>query len=286
MRKTNRRIKKSIPDLFDLKGRVAVITGGAGFLAEVHGETLAEAGSVVVLADIDEAGAKKQAARLSAKFKTGIIGHYVDVTDESSIRALLTFVSQQFGRVDILINNAARNPKMEQSMTSINEISRLEHYPLEEWEKDLSIGLTGAMLCSRIIGGHMAQTKGGVILNIASDLGVIAPDQRIYRVKGLPEKKQKVKPISYSVVKGGLIMLTKYLATYWADKKVRVNSLSSGGVRNNQPKDFVTKLSNLIPMKRMAEKNELKGVVLFLCSDASSYMTGSNVVVDGGRTAW
>ena len=151
---------------------------------------------------------------------------------------------------------------------------------------DLAVGLTGAFLVSQVFGAHMAAHGGGVIVNIASDLGVIAPDQRIYRQPGVPESEQPVKPVTYSVVKGGLVMLTKYLATYWAEQRVRVNALVPGGVYAGQPDDFVERLTNLIPMGRMANKDEYRSALVFLCSDASSYMTGSNLIVDGGRTCW
>ena len=151
---------------------------------------------------------------------------------------------------------------------------------------NLDVGLTGAFLCSRIVGTHMVSNGGGVILNIASDLGVISPDQRIYQQPDYPENEQPVKPVTYSVIKHGLIGLTKYLATYWTDKNVRVNALSPGGIYTNQPVDFVKKLTDPIPMGRMAHHDEYKAAVLFLVSDASSYMTGANLVVDGGRVCW
>jgi len=162
----------------------------------------------------------------------------------------------------------------------------LENFPLEMWDKDVAVGLTGSFLCSRVFGAAMAAAGGGVILNVASDLGVIAPDQRIYRQEGLPEDQQPVKPVTYSVVKHGLVGLTRYLATYWADAGVRVNAISPGGVYNNQGDAFVKKLTDLIPLGRMADKDEYKGAIAFLCSDASSYMTGANLNIDGGRTAW
>ena len=163
---------------------------------------------------------------------------------------------------------------------------RLEFFPLEQWDADLNVGLKGAFLCSQVIGSEMARRKQGVIVNVASDLAVIAPDQRLYRKPGLPEDQQPVKPVTYSVVKTGLIGLTRYLATYWAGSGIRVNAISPGGVYNNQADDFVERLANLIPLGRMANANEYQAAILFLCSDASSYMTGSNLVIDGGRSCW
>ena len=148
------------------------------------------------------------------------------------------------------------------------------------------MGLTGAFLCSQVIGSEMARRKKGVILNVASDLAVIAPDQRLYRQDGLREDQQPVKPVTYSVVKTALVGLTRYLATYWADSGVRVNAISPGGVYNGQSDEFVTRLSALIPLSRMARVDEYKGAIVFLCSDASSYMTGFNLVIDGGRSSW
>ena len=277
---------KPAKDLFDLTGRVAIITGGAGLLGRMHAEAIAEAGGVSVIADIDKEGAAKAARDISNKLRKKSIGIPTDVTQPESVKGLLEKVLDRFGRVDILINNAASDPKIKDTTVSGKEWSRFESFPLEIWHQDLAVGLTGAFICSQVSGTEMASRGGGVILNIASDLAIIAPDQRIYQQPELPEYLQPVKPVSYSVVKGGLLILTKYLATYWADKNVRVNALSPGGVYNGQPDDFVQRLTNLIPMKRMANVNEYQGAVLFLISDASSYMTGANLIIDGGRTAW
>ncbi len=277
---------KEINNLFNLSNRVAIITGGAGLLGSKHAEAIAEAGGNPVIADLVQAAADRVARDLSNRFEVDSIGCATDVTSRKSIEALLATILEHYGRVDILINNAANNPKVEARGVQMTEWSRLESFSLEAWDADLKVGLTGAFLCSQVIGSEMANRNGGVILNIASDLAVIAPDQRIYRKAGLPEEQQPVKPVTYSVVKSGLVGLTRYLATYWAGQGVRVNALSPGGVYNGQPDEFVQKLTNLIPMGRMAQVDEYKGAVLFLVSDASSYMTGSNLVIEGGRTAW
>ena len=164
--------------------------------------------------------------------------------------------------------------------------SRVENLTLDDWNYQVSVGLTGAFICSKYFGSKMAINNGGVILNISSDLSVISPDQRLYKVSGAEEISQPVKPITYSVIKSGLVGMTKYLATYWSANGVRVNALSPGGVYEGQNNDFVKKISDLIPLGRMAKSNEYRSAVQFLCSDASSYMTGQNIVIDGGRSVW
>jgi NAD(P)-dependent dehydrogenase (short-subunit alcohol dehydrogenase family) len=187
--------------------------------------------------------------------------------------------------VDILVNNAAIDPKVNDH--GMGEGSRLENFSLDEWNFQIEIGLTGAFLCSRVFGSEMAKNqKGGVILNIASDLSVISPDHRLYRKLGMPECSQPVKPVTYSVIKSGLIGLTRYVATYWADNGIRCNALSPGGISNGQNEEFIRRINKLIPLGRMAHKDEYKGAVQFLCSDASSYMNGQNIVIDGGRSIW
>jgi NAD(P)-dependent dehydrogenase (short-subunit alcohol dehydrogenase family) len=269
--------------LFDLTGRVAVVTGGAGLLGYQHGAILAAAGAHVVLLDLAVAKPEEHAAQLTLEHGPECVGLGIDITSEASIVAAYEEVIRRFGRVDILINNAANNPKVEDQKPG-QPWSRLENFPLETWNADIAVGLTGAFLCSRVFGQEMAKRGTGVILNIASDLAVIAPDQRLYREDGLPEEEQPVKPVTYSVVKTALLGLTRYLSTYWVTNGVRVNAISPGGVFNGQPDEFTAKLHALIPMARMAKKDEYQGAILFLCSDASSYMTGQNLIVDGGRS--
>jgi NAD(P)-dependent dehydrogenase (short-subunit alcohol dehydrogenase family) len=272
---------------FDLNGKTALITGGAGFLGMEHAEALLESGAKVVITDLSSERLKTATYRLAQRYDPARIHtSSFDVSKEDSVLQAARELSMSLGRVDILINNAAIDPKVVNGGL-LKETSRLEHFPLEQWDLQVAVGLTGAFLCAKVFGSAMAADgKGGVILNIASDLAVIAPNQSLYRRAGLEPDQQPVKPITYSVIKSGLIGLTKYLSTYWADHGVRANALSPGGVFNGQGVEFVQRVSALIPMGRMARQNEYRGAVQFLCSDASSYMTGQNIIIDGGRSVW
>jgi NAD(P)-dependent dehydrogenase (short-subunit alcohol dehydrogenase family) len=272
-------------DPFDMTDRVVIITGGGGLLGRRHGAAVARARAIPVLVDINEQRVVDAAAELRRQFGVDCAGIQADITKDESVRALLGEVLQRYGRVDVLINNAANNPTVGQSAPKA-EWTRLENFPLSVWELDIAVGLTGAFLCSQIIGGEMARRGRGVIINIASDLAVIAPDQRLYERPDRPAESQPVKPVTYSVVKTALIGLTRYLATYWADRGVRANALSPGGVYDGQPDEFVARLATRIPLARMADVGEYEGAILFLASDASSYMTGANLVIDGGRSCW
>jgi NAD(P)-dependent dehydrogenase (short-subunit alcohol dehydrogenase family) len=274
-----------LPDAYSLEGKTALVTGGAGLLGVQHAAALAEVGARVVIADIDAAAASAAAARLAGEHgEECAFGVALDVTVPASVERALAITLERYGSIDVLINNAAIDPKV--SADSLVETSRLENFSLEQWRFEIDVGLTGAFLCSRTFGNWMAAHGGGVILNIASDLAVFAPDQRLYRKAELPEDAQPVKPVTYSVIKTGLVGLTRYLATYWHERNVRVNALSPGGVYNGQSDEFVARLSQLIPLGRMARADEYRAAIQFLCSSASSYMTGQNVVMDGGRSAW
>ena len=274
----------SVESLFRLDGRVAVITGGAGLLGYQHAATIAGLGGLPVLLDINTEALAANYEKLAVETGYQALTLVADITDLAALTAAFEQLMARHGRVDILINNAARNPKVES--VGDKDFSRLEHFPWEQWRLDLDVGLGGAFNCAKVFGAQMARQGRGVIVNIASDLGVIAPDQRLYRVEGREAEQQPVKPVTYSVVKHGLLGLTKYLATYWYEQGVRCNALSPGGVYAGQNDVFVSKLAQLIPLGRMAEADEYRGAIAFLCSDASSYMNGSNLLVDGGRSTW
>lgn len=268
---------------FHLDGKTALVTGASGLLGVEHSAALLESGATVILTDIDAERLERARASLAAtadpsRIRTKIM----DVVSPDSIRGVAHDLTE---RVDILVNNAAIDPKVKND--GMMETSRLENFTLEQWNLELSVGLTGAFLCSQTFGAAMARDgKGGVILNIASDLSVFSPDQRLYRKDQLPADRQPVKPVTYSAIKAGLVGLTRYLATYWSDQGVRCNALSPGGVYTDQNEEFVHRLTSLIPLGRMARREEYRAAVQFMCSDASAYLNGQNIVMDGGRSAW
>jgi NAD(P)-dependent dehydrogenase (short-subunit alcohol dehydrogenase family) len=273
--------------IFNLDGKLALITGGAGLLGIQHASAILEMGGSVVLTDINSDSLLIARSKLLEKYNENqVLIEVMDVTSKESIELINSKIKKSNKRINILINNAAIDPKVK-GENDLRENSRLEQFSLDQWNIELSVGLTGAFLCSQIFGSEMAKDNtGGVILNISSDLSVISPNQNLYRQNGLPEEMQPVKPVTYSVIKTGLIGLTRYLATYWAKNGVRCNALSPGGIYTNQGDNFVTNLTSLIPMNRMAKPEEYIGAIQFLCSDASAYLNGQNIVMDGGRSIW
>ena len=271
-------------ELFSLKDRVIVITGAAGLLGRQHADAIAAYGGIPVLLDLFQDPVEQLADDLSETHGVAAAGYAVDITQEQQVESNCLTVLQRFGRIDGLINNAANNPKVESK--DEKNFSRLENFPIDVWQEDLGVGLTGSFLCAKHYGLAISQNpKGGVILNISSDLGIIAPDQRLYRQTKIPEEIQPVKPVTYSVVKTGLIGLTRYLATYWPTK-VRCNTLCPGGVEAGQSEDFLNELYSRIPLGRMARVDEYQGAIVFLLSDASSYMNGAVIPLEGGRCVW
>lgn len=273
-------------DKFKLENKVIIITGGAGLLGRKHAEAVLDAGGTAVLLDISKQALDNATSGLCKGYaQERVCGMIADITDRDNLEQIRKDILSRYQRVDGLINNAANNPKMEGNAANMGAI-QFENFPMEMWMNDIAVGLTGAFLCSQVFGETMVEQRSGVILNISSDLGIIAPDQRIYRKPNLKDEEQTIKPVTYSVIKHGLIGLTKYLATYYAEKGIRCNALCPAGVYNGQDEEFLKKLTNLIPVGRMADADEYESTIIYLLSDASSYMTGSTVIVDGGRTCW
>lgn len=272
-------IENNISELFSLREKVAVVTGALGLIGKHHCHALAEAGASVIVCDLNESECAKFAASLPGL----ALGIGTDITHKKSVKDLKDKILSNYGKIDILVNNAAINDKFEDPL-SILEDSMFENYPLEMFRKSLDVNVTGMFLCSQVLGTEMAEKEYGSIINVASTYGIVAPDQSIY----VNEKGEQTfyKSAAYPVTKGAVISFTKFLATYWGKKSVRVNTLSPGGVRDNQEEYFVKNYSNKTPLGRMAHPTDYKGALVFLASDASSYMTGANLVVDGGWTAW
>jgi NAD(P)-dependent dehydrogenase (short-subunit alcohol dehydrogenase family) len=264
-------------DRFRLDGRTALVTGGSGFLGRRWLSALLDAGATVINVDLTAPEAEQRSNQR-------LRHEQVDITDPGAVTRLAERLTAGGLNVDILVNNAAIDAPVEAS--GLERSGRFETFPLDRWQREMAVGLTGAFLCSQVFGPPMAERGRGVIVNIGSDLALVGPDQRLYRVAGVAEGDQPVKPVTYSVIKTGLIGLTRYLATYWADRGVRANVLCLGGVARDQDPTFVRHLSERIPMGRMAQQDEYGEAMVFLCSEASSYMTGACLVLDGGRTAW
>ncbi len=276
---------QELPALFDLQGQVAVITGGAGLLGTEFCHTLAQAGADVVIADIDVHKAKEVAQSINQRAqREQALAVQVDVIDPASVKSMVAAACDKFSTIDILVNSAALDPKFDpKNLTSQSASGAFEDYPLQAWQQALDVNLTGAFLCCQAAVKPMLAQGHGVIINLSSIYGLSAPDQRLYQQPGQPTR---YKPVFYSVTKTGILGLTQYLAAYYAGKNIRVNALSPGGVFNDHDQDFVQAYSARAVMGRMAYKDEMNGALLFLASEASAYMTGANLVIDGGWTAW
>ena len=268
---------KSLAEMFDMRERTVLITGGAGILAEVWAEALAEYGANIVLADILSEKARERASLLKDTFKVDSQGIYLDLTSEKSIVGCVEETIDRFGTIDVLINNAQGTPE--------NEYELFENYDKKTWDLITEVNLGGLFLMTKEVSKFMLYKKTGNIINIASIYGVVAPNQSIYE-GSFYKNRQINSPAVYTVTKGGVIAFTKYLAAYFSGKNIRVNCISPGGVFSGQNDVFVKKYSERVPLKRMAIKEDLKGAIIFLASDASSYVNGHNLIIDGGLSIW
>lgn len=263
------------PNLFDLTNRVAIITGGGGLLASEHAIALHAYGAKIILADINTENCNAAIKKLEVEGVTAIAKH-CDVTSKESWQQLLDEVVNEFGSIDILINNAGFTNQSK----SANYDATFENFPLDDWNTIMNVNLTGTFLGCQVIGKQMLLQGKGSIINIASLYGVVSPNHNIYPGTGISQ------PVAYSVSKHGVVALTKYVATLWASKGVRVNALTPGGIFNNHGGLFLERFQHLNPIGRMSDKSELRGGIVYLASDASSHVVGHNLIIDGGWTAW
>ena len=269
-------------DLFNLDSGAYIVTGGLGFLGSAHCKAIAAFGGTPIAIDLSLKNYSSLKAQIKEEYGVDMVAYEADISSKDSLTKTAKSIQEKY-IIKGLVNNAARNPVV--SSKGLKNISRLENFKLEEWEKDIQVGLTGAFLSTQIFGTIINNSEGGSIVNISSDLGLIAPKQSLYFQQGKPNDQQPVKPVSYSVIKSGLIGLTKYTSTYWP-KNVRCNCLCPGGVYNNQSEDFLEKVNAEIPIGRLANVHEYAGALIYLLSQSSSYLNGSIISIDGGRTTW
>lgn len=277
-------MEQTVLDSFDLTGRVAIVTGGGGLLGREFCKTLLNVGATVVAVDRSESAAESAFKGVDEAGIARAVPLACDISVEGEVEGLVSSVVKAAGRVDILVNSAAIDPKFDPESRISNQTS-FEQQPLANWCRSLDVNITGAFLCCREVGKAFLSGKGGVIVNVASTYGLVAPDQRLYQRDG-EEVQTQFKPAAYPVTKAALLQLTRYLAVYWGQANIRVNSLTPHGVFNGHDDQFVRRFSERSPMGRMARKDEFNSALLFLVSDASTYMTGANLVLDGGWTAW
>lgn len=267
--------------LFDVEGKIVVVTGGAGLIGKAYAKALSDANALCIVADIDKRGAETVAEEISSDMVQPM---HLDVTDEESVEQLMDSVVSRYGRLDGLVNNAAMDPKFDPENQDKQTLT-FENYPLEMWRKELDVNVTGMFLCSQKAVPHMLKLNHGVIVNVSSIYGMVGPDQRLYEKDDSTAPVMK-KPATYTVSKSAVFGFTKYLATYYGGTGIRANTLTLGGVFNNHEEEFLKRYKWRAPLQRMAQNDEYCGALVFLLSEASSYMTGSNLVVDGGWTAW
>ena len=273
----------TIFDKFDLNGKVAIVTGGVGLLGKGFCRTLGQAGASVVVADLDQLRAAQEFAVSLQAEGLQAVGVGVDVTKPESVQGMVDAALEAFGRLDVLVCSAAMDPKFDAANQSQQTSNAFEDYPLSAWQQALDVNLTGMFLSTQAASRVMLAQGSGTMILICSTYGLVGPDQRLYE---RPDGPRQFKPVFYTVTKSGVLGLTKYLATYFAGKDIRVNALTPGGVYNQHDEVFTEKYSARTVLGRMANIDEMNGALLFLASEASSYMTGSNLVVDGGWTAW
>lgn len=267
---------------YDLDGRVAIITGGAGLLGKGYCRTLAVAGANVIIADIEGGAAGELAEWITRESGVQVVGIQTDVSNPESVTKMIEETLDRFSKVDILVNNAALDPKFDPDHAG-EHTNRFENFPFDAWQEAWGVNVTGMFLCAQAVSKPMLAAEQGVIINISSIYGLVGPDQRLYQREGEP---LQYKPVTYTVAKAAVLGLTRYLATYFANTGIRVNTLTPGGVFADHDDKFVQRYSAKTVLGRMAEAEEMSSALLFLASDASSYMTGANLVVDGGWTAW
>jgi NAD(P)-dependent dehydrogenase (short-subunit alcohol dehydrogenase family) len=268
------------------KNKNALITGGGGLLGPEHAVALSEVGFNIVLLDIDSVNLDKKYKLLKKKIKNKrkILSYVCDISNEKEVKKVSSDLLKKKVFIDVLVNNAEINPKMNKFKTKYT--GRIEDYSIDRLKKELSVGIIGTFICSKIFAEHMKIRKGGSIINISSDLGITAPDQRVYHKSELINNVRNFKPIGYSISKHAVIGITKYLSTYFAKKSIRCNTLVPGAVINNQPSFLIKNVKKRIPLNRWAKKTDYKKAIQFLATEDSSYMTGQSLIMDGGRTIW
>lgn len=271
--------------MYDLLQKAVIITGGAGLLGREFAETVASINGLPIILDINEEAARNVAENVQNKYGVPAISFGCDITREERVNDVAKELDANGVHVYGLINNAAMNPAVSQDGEFKN--SRVEDFNLTQWNQEIAVGLTGAFLCAKHFGMLIKECGcGGVIINVSSDLGLIAPDQRLYSEYGDTERNRQVKPVSYSVIKAGLIGLTRYFATYWPEFNIRCNALCPGGVYRDQPVQFVQRIEKLVPLGRMANFQDYNSTIIWMLAEQTSYLNGAVIAVDGGRTAW